>query len=441
MLTLIILCSIGVGNVWGQASTHTSNVTLTAGPNGSTCKVIVTGSTEYDGMKLGTSSKTGTMKFTVPAGTTTIHIHAAGWKGDGDNRTLNISTSLGTLASGSTSMKLTNDDGVSSSSPFTLKTPANASSSYYKSLSISGVTGGTATITITTSSKRAVVWGVNAVVPVSCTSDPTVGAASNSSVTATTATVSCSGGITILGSEGCIITDYGFVIGTSGNPEIGGNGVTKHQVGTTYISTGVSFDKDLTGLTASTTYYVRPYATNGKGTAYGTQTSFTTSALPKYTVTFKDDNSTLTQASAGASMTLPSRTGCAGYTFAGWTKSWVAPQESWTTTAPTIIPAGNYTPTANENLYPVYTKEEGGGEPVETKTQTFQYDTWEYGGSSTDKSSYRLFHDGGYVESASDVDFSKLSKVIVYGGTFGDERITLLPTIPMLFKKVFASDE
>ena len=29
----------------------------------------------------------------------------------------------------------------------------------------------------------------------------------------------------------------------------------------------------------------------------------------------------------------------------------------------------------------------------------------------------------------------------VYGGTFGDERITLLPTIPMLFKKVFASDE
>ena len=138
-----------------------------------------------------------------------------------------------------------------------------------------------------------------------------------------------------------------------------------------------------------------------------------------YSVTLKDDESTLTQTSEGGSITLPSRTGCAGYTFAGWTKTWVTDQTEWTTTAPTIIPAGSYTPTANENLYPVYTKEEGGGEPVETKTQTFQYDTWEYGGSSTDKSSYRLFHDGGYVESASDVDFSKLSKVIVYGGTFG----------------------
>lgn len=143
-------------------------------------------------------------------------------------------------------------------------------------------------------------------------------------------------------------------------------------------------------------------------------------AIPKYTVTLKDDNTTITQETAGAAITLPIRKGCAGYTFAGWTKTWVAPQDSWTTTAPTIIPAGDdYTPTANENLYPVYTKEEGGGEPVETKTQTFQYDTWNYGGSSTDKTSYRLFHNGGYVESASDVNFSKLSKVIVYGGTFG----------------------
>ena len=195
----------------------------------------------------------------------------------------------------------------------------------------------------------------------SCTTNPTVTAASNSSVTATTATVSCSSGISSLGSAGCSITDYGFVIGTSSNPAIGGSGVTKHQVGTTYTSTGASFSKDLTGLSAETTYYVRPYATNGNGTAYGTQTSFTTSALPKYTVTLKDNDETLTQASAGATVTLPTRTGCTGYTFAGWTKTWVAPQSSWTTTAPTIIPAGSYTPSANENLYPVYTKTEGGG--------------------------------------------------------------------------------
>ena len=355
---LVLVLTIGSGNVWGQSTTYTSNVTFTAGTNGSTCKVIVTGSTQYDGMKLGTSSKTGTMTFTVPAGTTTIHIHAAGWNSDGGSRTLNISTSRGTLASGSTSMALTNDAGVSSSSPFTLSTPANASTSYYKSLSISGVTGGTATITITTSSKRAVVWGVNAVVPASCTTNPTVTAGSNSSVTATTATVSCSSGISSLGSAGCSISSYGFVLNTTGTPTISD---TKHQVGTTYTTTGTSFSKDLTGLSAETTYYVRPYATNGNGTAYGTQTSFTTPALPKYTVTLMDDGDTRTQASYEASVTLPSRTGCTGYTFAGWTKTWVAPQSSWTTTAPTIIPAGSYTPSANENLYPVYTKTEGGG--------------------------------------------------------------------------------
>ena len=34
----------------------------------------------------------------------------------------------------------------------------------------------------------------------------------------------------------------------------------------------------MTGLTASTTYYVRAYATNSVGTAYGEQVSFTTLA-------------------------------------------------------------------------------------------------------------------------------------------------------------------
>ena len=81
-------------------------------------------------------------------------------------------------------------------------------------------------------------------------------------------------------------------------------------------------------------------------------------ALPKYTVTLKDDNSTLTQITAGGSVTLPPRDGCDGYEFVGWTKTWNAPQTSWTTTAPTIISAGSYTPTANVNLYPVYTKTE-----------------------------------------------------------------------------------
>lgn len=37
-----------------------------------------------------------------------------------------------------------------------------------------------------------------------------------------------------------------------------------------------TFNKTVSGLTANTTYYVRAYATNSKGTAYGSQVSFTT---------------------------------------------------------------------------------------------------------------------------------------------------------------------
>ena len=92
---------------------------------------------------------------------------------------------------------------------------------------------------------------------------------------------------------------------------------------------------------------------------------------PKYTVTLMDDGDTRTQASYGASVTLPSRDGCTGYEFAGWTKTWVAPQSSWTTTAPTIIPAGSYTPSADENLYPVYTKTESGGGAITLFSEDF----------------------------------------------------------------------
>ena len=104
---------------------------------------------------------------------------------------------------------------------------------------------------------------------------------------------------------------------------------------------------------------------------------------PKYTVTLMDDNDTRTQASYGAAVTLPSRDGCAGYTFVGWTKTWTSTQASWTTTAPTTINAGSYTPTADENLYPVYTKTESGGTTDKTKTETFENQTAEQVYNST----------------------------------------------------------
>lgn len=57
---------------------------------------------------------------------------------------------------------------------------------------------------------------------------------------------------------------------------------------------------------------------------------------------------------------------------------------------------------------------------VTEEVQTLAYDTWTYAGSTTNKSSYRLFHSGSYIESA-EFDLSKLSRVVVYGGTFGGD--------------------
>ena len=111
-----------------------------------------------------------------------------------------------------------------------------------------------------------------------CTAAPTVGAGSSSNVTKNSATVTCSAGITSLGTGGCAIESYGFAYGTSANPTISG---TKSEVGTEYTTTGTSFTATLTGLTEGQTYYVRPYATNGYGTAYGDQVTFGT---PKITI-------------------------------------------------------------------------------------------------------------------------------------------------------------
>lgn len=66
---------------------------------------------------------------------------------------------------------------------------------------------------------------------------------------------------------GLIITEWGVYWGTSQNPESTG---TKLQIGS---GTG-SFSTSLSGLNPNTTYFVKAYATNLVGTAYGSQVSF-----------------------------------------------------------------------------------------------------------------------------------------------------------------------
>ncbi len=88
-----------------------------------------------------------------------------------------------------------------------------------------------------------------------------------SSITSTTA---ISGG-NITNDGGSAITIFGVCWSISPNPT---TALTTKTIG---IGGGLgSFVSNLTGLTAVTTYYVRAYATNLAGTAYGNQVSFIT---------------------------------------------------------------------------------------------------------------------------------------------------------------------
>lgn len=78
-------------------------------------------------------------------------------------------------------------------------------------------------------------------------------------------------GNNITGDGGAAITERGVVYGTSANPTLSNS---KQVVAGT---TG-TFSATLGGLSNSTTYYVRAYATNSVGTTYGSQIDFTTLA-------------------------------------------------------------------------------------------------------------------------------------------------------------------
>ena len=94
---------------------------------------------------------------------------------------------------------------------------------------------------------------------------PTVTTTAISEIDKNTAT----GGGNVTADGGATVTARGICWSTSQNPTLSDSHTTD---GT---GTG-SFTSAMTGLTANTTYYVRAYATNSAGTAYGEQVSFTT---------------------------------------------------------------------------------------------------------------------------------------------------------------------
>jgi uncharacterized protein (TIGR02145 family) len=92
-----------------------------------------------------------------------------------------------------------------------------------------------------------------------------------SSVSMITSTGGTSGG-NVTSSGAALVTARGLAFSTSQNPTtVNGSTVNGSGIGV--------FTSALTGLAAATLYYVRAYATNSIGTAYGNQVSFMTSGF------------------------------------------------------------------------------------------------------------------------------------------------------------------
>jgi hypothetical protein len=122
---------------------------------------------------------------------------------------------------------------------------------------------------------------------------PAVITASTSNIKATSA--QSGGNVTSVG--GSPITARGVCWNTSENPTIA-NSKTNNGIG---IGT---FTSSLTSLTPNTIYYVRAYATNSTGTAYGDQVSFTTShPTSPIVMTTVISSITLTSAQSGGNVT------------------------------------------------------------------------------------------------------------------------------------------
>jgi uncharacterized repeat protein (TIGR02543 family) len=118
---------------------------------------------------------------------------------------------------------------------------------------------------------------------------------------------------------GAAVTERGLCWITSHNPTVIGN----HATSGTGIGT---FSVDMSGLTANTKYYVRAYATNSEGTAYGDEVEFTTSQLNNYTVSVSANPANGGTATGGGSFQQGQSctvraTANTGYTFVNWTEN------------------------------------------------------------------------------------------------------------------------
>jgi hypothetical protein len=122
---------------------------------------------------------------------------------------------------------------------------------------------------------------------------PTVTTTAISNITSTTAD---SGG-NVTDDGGAAVTARGVCWHTSSSPTITSNTFTIDGTGTGF------FTSNITGLSPGTAYYVRAYATNSVGTAYGQEETFTAGVIIPTVTTTAVTGITSTTASSGGKVT------------------------------------------------------------------------------------------------------------------------------------------
>ncbi len=222
---------------------------------------VVTTTTLITGITTTGSAGGGTVTST---GGATVTVRGVCWSTTTNPTTANAKTSDGTGA-GSFPSTLT---GLTPSTLFYVRAYATNSV---------GTSYG-ANVTFTTSAPTA---------PVVTTTTP---------ITGVTATGGASGG-NVTSDGGAPVTVRGICWSTSTNPTVALTTKTSNGTGTG------SFTSTLSGLTATTLYYVRAYATNSTGTSYGANVTFTTVSLPVVTTTTPITGITSTGGTGGGNVT------------------------------------------------------------------------------------------------------------------------------------------
>ena len=114
-------------------------------------------------------------------------------------------------------------------------------------------------------------------------------------VTVSSAGITAIGGGTIISDGAANISNQGVVWSTTPNPMVGTPNETRNDTGP-----GNTFRSNLTGLEPITLYYVRAYAVNSEGTAYGNEVTFTTPAiLPTLSTSYATASSKSTATTGG----------------------------------------------------------------------------------------------------------------------------------------------